>query len=81
MRRIGRALGSADAARSAPAGVFDLARSHGAPVALRDIGMPESGLDRAADLAVQNQYPNPRPLERTAIRELLQRAFDGTRPD
>jgi alcohol dehydrogenase class IV len=30
---------------------------------------------------VQNQYPNPRPLERAAIRELLQRAFDGTRPD
>jgi maleylacetate reductase len=43
--------------------------------------MPEDGLDRAADLAVQNQYPNPRPLERAAIRELLQRAFDGTRPD
>jgi len=81
MRRIGRALGPAGAERSAPAGVFELARRHGAPVALRDIGMPESGLDRAADLAVQNQYPNPRPLERAAIRELLQRAFDGTRPD
>ena len=43
--------------------------------------MAESGLDRVADLAVQNQYPNPRPLERPAIRELLQRAFDGTQPD
>jgi maleylacetate reductase len=30
---------------------------------------------------VQNQYPNPQPLERKAIRELLQRAFDGQRPD
>jgi maleylacetate reductase len=29
---------------------------------------------------VKNQYPNPRPLERGAIRALLQRAFDGTRP-
>jgi maleylacetate reductase len=29
---------------------------------------------------VQSQYPNPRPLERVAIRELLQHAFDGTRP-
>ena len=81
MRRIGRALGlGTDAGRSAPAGVFDLARTHGAPVALRDIGMPESGLDRAADLAVQNRYPNPCPLERAGIRALLQRAFDGTRP-
>jgi hypothetical protein len=26
-------------------------------------------------------YPNPRPLERDAIRVLLQRAFDGVAPD
>ena len=77
MRAIERAL----RAEHAPAAVFDLAQRHGAPVALKDIGMPADGLDRAADLAVQNQYPNPRPLERAAIRELLQRAFDGTRPD
>jgi maleylacetate reductase len=77
MRAIARALASARAAQ----GVFDLARRHGAPVALKDIGMPADGLDRAADLAVTNQYPNPRVLERGAIRELLQRAFEGTRPD
>ena len=77
MARIARALGTAGAAP----GVYDLAQRHGAPVALKDIGMPADGLDRAADLAVTNQYPNPRPLERAAIRELLQRAFDGTRPE
>jgi alcohol dehydrogenase class IV len=77
MARIARALG----ASSAPGGVYDLALRHQAPVALKDIGMPADGLDRAADLAVQNQYPNPRPLERAAIRELLQHAYDGTRPD
>jgi len=76
MRRIARALG---AERAAP-GVFDLAQRHGAAITLRDIGMPADGLDRAADLAVQNQYPNPRPLERGAIRALLQDAFDGKRP-
>ncbi|HEX4599080.1 MAG TPA: maleylacetate reductase, partial [Burkholderiaceae bacterium] len=43
-------------------------------------GMPQDGLDRAAELAVKDQYPNPRPLEKAAIRELLQRAFDGVRP-
>ncbi|HEY4956760.1 MAG TPA: maleylacetate reductase, partial [Caldimonas sp.] len=80
MRRIARALGTAQGPLSAAIGVFDLARTHGAPTALRDIGMPRDGLDRAADLAVQSQYPNPRPLERAAIRELLQRAFDGTPP-
>jgi len=76
MRRIARALGS----ESAAAGLFVLAQRLGVPVALKDIGMPADGLDRAADLAVQTPYPNPRPLERAAIRELLQHAFDGVRP-
>ena len=77
MRRIASAL----QAPSAPGGLFDLAAHHGAPTALKQIGMQASDLDRAADLAVQTPYPNPRPLERGAIRELLQRAFDGARPD
>jgi len=77
MRAIARALNAEHAARA----VFDLAQRHGAPVALKDIGMPADGLDHAADLAVLNQYPNPRPLERAAIRDLLQRAYEGTRPD
>ncbi|HJW12122.1 MAG TPA: maleylacetate reductase [Albitalea sp.] len=76
MARIARALG----AESAVAGVFDLAQRHGAPIALKDIGMPADGLDRAADLAVTTPYPNPRPLERAALRALLQRAFDGDVP-
>ncbi|HEY4028923.1 MAG TPA: maleylacetate reductase [Caulobacteraceae bacterium] len=76
MARVARALGVADA----PQGLYDLARSLGAPVALKDIGMPESGLDRAADLAVANPYWNPRPVERTAIRALLDDAFRGRRP-
>ncbi len=77
MARIARAVGAA----SAPAGLFDLAQTHGATMALRDIGMRAEDLDRAADLAVKNQYPNPRPLERPLIRDLLQRAFEGVRPD
>ena len=77
MRRIARALGSTNAA----GGVFELSRRQQAPLALKDIGMPADGLDQAAELAVQNQYPNPRPLERAAIRALLQRAFDGAPPE
>ena len=76
MRAIARALGAADAA----AGVFELAARHGAPTSLKALGMPADGLDRAADLAVQTPYPNPRPLERDALRALLQRAFDGSAP-
>jgi maleylacetate reductase len=60
--------------------VFDLAKDNGAQVALKDIGMKASDLDRACDIALQNQYLNPRPLERAAIRRLLQDAFEGARP-
>ena len=74
--RVARALGVADAA----AGLFDMAKAAGAPTALRDIGMPESGLDRAADLAVADPYWNPRPIERGAIRALLDDAWHGRRP-
>jgi alcohol dehydrogenase class IV len=76
MGKIAAALGGA----SAPATVFDLARDNGAAVALRDIGMREQDLDKACDIAVQNQYPNPRALDRLALRQLLQDAFEGKRP-
>ena len=74
--RVARALGVTDAA----SGLYDMAKAAGAPTALRDIGMPESGLDRAADLAVANPYWNPRPIERSAIRALLDDAWRGRRP-
>jgi maleylacetate reductase len=67
-------------ADEAAAGLYDLAGAVGAARSLAAIGMPADGLDRAADLAVANPYWNPRPLDRAAIRDLLQRAFTGTRP-
>jgi hypothetical protein len=42
--------------------------------------MPPDGLERAAELATQNQYPNPRPIEIGPIRELLRNAYEGRRP-
>jgi maleylacetate reductase len=80
MNRIARALGTDSAAR----GVFDLALDNGAPVALRDIGMKETDLDTAADIAVRNPYWNPRPFgppQRDLIRALLQRAWEGAPPE
>ena len=77
MAAISRALGTAD---PAPLAIQKLAASLGAPTALKAIGMPEDGLDRAAELAAATPYPNPRPLERTALRQLLQRAYDGAAP-
>lgn len=76
MARIAEALGAAHAAQ----GMFDLARSLGAPTALRDIGLREADLDVACDIALKTPYPNPRPLERAALRALLQDAYEGSRP-
>lgn len=82
MVRIERALGTSGRL-SAAAGLFDLAKDNGAPVALKDIGMKSTDLDRAADIAVSNPYWNPRPFsvaQRLEIRDLLQRAYEGIRP-
>ncbi len=76
MERIARALG----AQRAPQAIFELQRATGAPTALRDLGLPEAGLDKVAELAVQTPYPNPRPLDRAALRALLQRAYEGAAP-
>lgn len=66
--------------RSAAAGIDQFARQIGAPRALRDIGMAESALDQAADLATQNPYWNPHPVERAELRQLLQSAWAGEPP-
>ncbi|MBR0874979.1 maleylacetate reductase [Bradyrhizobium tropiciagri] len=76
MARISRAIGATDAA----GGLYDLARRLNAKLALRDIGMPADGIEKAADLAVTNAYWNPRPLERSAIRDLIARAWSGEPP-
>lgn len=60
--------------------VYDFAQSLQAPSSLRDLGMPESGIVKAAALATQNSYPNPRALDTTAIEQLLRRAWAGEPP-
>lgn len=76
MARIERALQVGTAA----GGLYDLARAIGAPSALRDIGMPRDGLDRAAEIASADPYANPRPIDRAGLRALLEAAWSGERP-
>jgi maleylacetate reductase len=76
VRQIARALDTDDP----PGAIFDLVRSAGGPTALRELGLLEADLDRVAEIAVANPYPNPRPLDRGGIRELLDRAWRGQRP-
>ena len=76
MRRVAKAIG----ASSAALGLYDLAVAVGAKMALKDYGLKESDLDRAAELAIQNPYHNPRPVTREGTRRLLDDAYHGRRP-
>ena len=76
MRRIARALGT----ESAPSGLFDLVKALELPHSLREIGFRSQDIEKAAGLAMQNPYWNPRPFSHQDIRELLERAYEGERP-
>ena len=76
MRRIADALGAADA----PGGLYRLARSLGTPSSLREIGMPEDGIDQAVSQVMQDQYWNPRSPEPDALHAMLRRAWCGEPP-
>lgn len=52
----------------------------GAPTALKDLGLSEADLDRVTEIATQNPYWNPRPVEARPLRALLQRAWEGAPP-
>jgi maleylacetate reductase len=63
------------------AALYDLSAALGAHQALRSIGaMPASGIDAALELALKNPYWNPRPLERSGLRGLIERAYYGAPP-
>ena len=47
---------------------------------LRDLGMPKEGVDAAVDAVVSQPYPNPQPLEHSALHDMLRRAWAGDSP-
>ena len=61
-------------------GLYDFAASIGAPQRLKDLGLNEADLDRAAEMATKSPYWNPRPIDRPSMRKLLQDAWEGRRP-
>ena len=64
-------------ADDAPSALLRLATDIGAPLSLSGLGFDERDIDRAARLAVERQYPNPRPVTEEGIRDLLAAAFHG----
>jgi maleylacetate reductase len=76
MNRVARALGAEDAAR----GLYDLETKLGLRLKLSEIGMPQDGLERAAKIATESPYANPRPVEYEPVLALLRNAYAGLRP-
>ncbi len=62
-------------AASASDGIRALARAAGITYTLRDLGLRDSDLDGAADLATRHPPPNPRPPIRSDVLELLRDAM------
>ena len=73
---VAAALGSRSAAR----GLYDFAKRLGAPTSLKSLGLKEEDLARAAEIAAQNAYWNPRPVDKAALLGLLQAAWAGEAP-
>jgi len=76
MTKAARSLSAGSAAQ----GVYDLAKNLGAPYSLKQLGMKEADLERAADVAMKSPYPNPAPLDRERLLSLLRDAYEGKRP-
>lgn len=74
--RVARALGVEDA----PQGLYELARVTGAPVSLREIGMPEAGIEPAIVDAMANPYWNPRSFDAADLRTIIVSAWSGEKP-
>ena len=75
-RQLAKAMGVEDPAF----GLFELAKSVNAPTALKDIGVEESDLDRAAEIATETPVNNPAPVTTARVRQLLDNAFYGRPP-
>jgi maleylacetate reductase len=77
MQRVARSLGEKE---NAPAAVWDLENRLGIAMKLKDVGMKEADIERAATIASEAPYPNPRQVEFGPVLALLRDAYEGRRP-
>jgi alcohol dehydrogenase class IV len=77
MAKIRRTLGTE---KSVARTMWDLEKELGTVQTLKELGMKEEDLEKAADIASQAQYPNPAPLEQDKLLKLLRDAYHGTAP-
>jgi maleylacetate reductase len=73
MLQLRRALNTSDVVEA----LFRLVATLDVPTSLKEIGMPEDGLNRAAQLITEKPFYNPAPVTYAAIRKMLEAAYQG----
>ncbi|SDO63696.1 maleylacetate reductase [Lutimaribacter pacificus] len=58
-------------------GLWDFAKTCGAPLSLADLGLDRTDIPRAAEIATRNRYANPRPFDAGDIEAILYAAWEG----
>ena len=76
MARVERALGAQPAFEA----LYDLEKKLDLLMKLSDLGLKETDLERAARIAAEAPYPNPRKVEAGPVLALLREAYAGRRP-
>ncbi len=76
MARIKRALGVADAAR----GLYDLNVRLGLPTGLKDLGLREADIGKAAEVVSAVKIEHPRPASKADLAEIIRQAYHGAPP-
>ena len=73
-------LAAAMNTENAPQAIFNLLQTIGGPTALKDIGVKEDDLDRAAQMTLEKPFHNAEPVTAPRLRQLLQNAYEGRPP-
>jgi maleylacetate reductase len=76
MTRIKRALGAGDAAR----GLYDLNVRLGLPTGLKDLGMREDDIGKAAEVVAAAKITHPKPVTKADLVAIITQAYAGAPP-
>ncbi|SDG91759.1 maleylacetate reductase [Alteribacillus persepolensis] len=78
IQAVARALQTGE--QHVPSKLFTFIKDNGGPTSLEEIGMKKGDIDKAAELATEKAYDNPREVTKEGMKKLLTQAFAGKQP-